>query len=106
MKFLRLFILIKFILLLYSCGAVKEGFTNQRKNSSDEFFVEKKSPLVMPPSYNELPNPTKNLNNTEAEEDSIKKLLNSKNIKSDNLNESKNFNKSFEDMLLEKINNN
>ena len=41
MKYLKLVILIKLILLFYSCGTVKEGFTNQ-KNSSDEFLVERK----------------------------------------------------------------
>ena len=34
--------------------ALKEGFSNQKKNKSDEFLVEKKSPLVMPPDYNEF----------------------------------------------------
>ena len=52
------FIILNIILMLYSCGTIKEGFTNQKKNSSDEFLVEKKSPLVMPPSYGELPIPT------------------------------------------------
>ena len=44
-------------MILSSCSTVKEGFTNQKKNNSDEFLVEKKSPLVMPPDYNELPIP-------------------------------------------------
>ena len=30
---------------------MKDGFSNQKKNNSDEFLVEKKSPLVMPPDY-------------------------------------------------------
>ena len=40
-----------------SCETVKEGFTSQKKKSTDEFLVEKKSPLVMPPDFNELPLP-------------------------------------------------
>ena len=40
-----------------SCQTVKEGFTSQKKKSTDEFLVEKKSPLVMPPEFNELPVP-------------------------------------------------
>ena len=35
-----------------SCQTVKEGFTSQKKKSTDEFLVEKKSPLVMPPEFN------------------------------------------------------
>ena len=57
MKYLRIFILISSFLIFYSCGTIKEGFTNQKKTSSDEFLVEKKSPLVMPPDYNKLPLP-------------------------------------------------
>ena len=34
-----------FFNFLSSCGTIKEGFTNQKKNSSDEFLVEKKSPF-------------------------------------------------------------
>ena len=37
------FIFLNILLMLYSCGTIKEGFTNQKKNSSDEFLVEKKS---------------------------------------------------------------
>ena len=36
------FITLNIILMLYSCGTIKEGFTNQKKNNSDEFLVEKK----------------------------------------------------------------
>ena len=49
MKYLRILILIKILLFIYSCATVKEGFTNQKKNNSDEFLVEKKSPLILPP---------------------------------------------------------
>mgnify|MGYP001408134853 CR=1 FL=1 len=40
--------------LLASCASVKESFDSRKKNS-DEFLVEKKSPLLMPPDYNDLP---------------------------------------------------
>ena len=62
MKYLRIFIILSVILLNHSCGTIKEGFKNQKKNSSDEFLVEKKSPLVMPPEYGELPVPSKDSN--------------------------------------------
>ena len=58
MKKIRKFVLLNIILIfLTSCSTVKEGFTNPKKNNSDEFLVQKKSPLVMPPSYGELPSP-------------------------------------------------
>ena len=42
MRYFKIFIIINIILLNYSCGTIKEGFKNQKKNSSDEFLVEKK----------------------------------------------------------------
>ena len=39
-NYLRKLILLVFPLLLYSCGTIKDGFSNQKKASSDEFLVE------------------------------------------------------------------
>jgi hypothetical protein len=47
------------ILFLNSCGTVSEGLGGSQKKGSDEFLVEKKSPLVLPPSFGELPKPGK-----------------------------------------------
>jgi hypothetical protein len=90
MKLHKLFIISTIAIILSSCGTVKEGFTNQKKNSSDEFLVEKKLPLVMPPDYNELPIP---------KEENIDKKKNESEIKSLIL---KNENKITEDIEIEK----
>jgi hypothetical protein len=45
------------LLFLNSCGTVAEGLGGSKKKGSDEFLVEKKSPLVLPPSFGELPEP-------------------------------------------------
>ncbi|MDA9637872.1 DUF3035 domain-containing protein [Candidatus Pelagibacter sp.] len=47
------------ILFLNSCGSIAEGLGGSKKKESDEFLVEKKSPLVLPPSFGELPEPGK-----------------------------------------------
>ena len=47
------------ILFLNSCGTVADGLGGSKKKGSDEFLVEKKSPLVLPPSFGELPEPGK-----------------------------------------------
>tara|TARA_Y100000591_G_C21729677_1_gene643344 strand:+ start:389 stop:709 length:321 start_codon:yes stop_codon:yes gene_type:complete len=75
MKFLKLILLLNLITILSSCGTVKKAFTNQKKISGDEFLVEKKSPLVMPPDYNQLPTPENNKKVTEADSSDVKKLL-------------------------------
>ena len=104
MKKYKKFILLNIILFLSSCGAVKEGFTNQKKNSSDEFLVEKKSPLVMPPNYNELPFPKTDENKTLEKNTNIKKLITDNEIFSTDA--PKDINKNFEETLLKKIKNN
>ena len=38
----KIIALLSLIIVLASCGTIKEGFTNQKKNSSDEFLDEKK----------------------------------------------------------------
>jgi PBP1b-binding outer membrane lipoprotein LpoB len=73
MKQFKFYILIAIAILFSSCSSLKEGFTNQKKNNSDEFLVEKKSPLVMPPDYNELPIP--NEENINKESNEIKSLI-------------------------------
>ena len=102
MKKFKKFILINFILLLASCGTAKDVFVNQKKNNTDEFLVEKKSPLVMPPDYNELPIPKEKIEQTDINENEFKTLITQKNqdTKSDS---NEDVNKNFEELLLDKI---
>ncbi len=83
MKYLKAFVLLNIILFVYSCGTVKESFSNQKKNSSDEFLVEKKSPLVMPPEFNELPIPNQNEDTSQKQESNIKNLISDNNGNTD-----------------------
>ena len=102
MRHLKIIILSNLFLFLLSCGTVKEGFSNQKKNNSDEFLVEKKTPLVMPPNYNELPEPKINQQEITEEKNPIKSLL----LQEDdpvNDNEIDDKDKKLEDSLLEKI---
>ena len=106
MKIFKKLILLSFIYILTSCGTLKEGFKNQKKDSSDEFLVEKKSPLIMPPDYNELPVPNAASNQALSEENSIKNLVTNeeKNTNTSNTNSSEST--GLEESLLEKIKNN
>jgi hypothetical protein len=106
MKIFKKLILLSFIYILTSCGTLKEGFKNQKKDSSDEFLVEKKSPLIMPPDYNELPVPNAPSNQALSEENSIKNLVTNeeKNTNTSNANSSES--RGLEESLLEKIKNN
>ena len=91
-------------ILVSSCGSVQKAFDPQNKNTSEEFLVEKKSPLSMPPSFDELPVPS---NETVVEENQINKIESL--ITEDSNNEkleTVESDKDFEQSILDKIKNN
>ncbi len=107
MKKLKIFLILNFMFaLLASCGVVKEGFSNQKKNNSDEFLVEKKSPLLMPPNFNELPVPNSENILNKSEKAEIKNLITNSENDISGTKSSENIQKNFEDLLLDKIKNN
>jgi len=102
--FNKILVIITLGLFISSCNTVKKAFDPQRKNSSEEFLVEKKSPLSMPPEFNELPVPSNETVNREKQVNNIESLIMEKNsnekieiIESD---------KDFEQLILDKIKNN
>ena len=89
--------LILILLLLTSCGGFK-----LKKENVDEFLVEKKSPLVMPPEFGKLPLPDGQKTNEDKGEDfSIKEILTKKNTSE--ITEKQNSNSSIEKSILDKI---
>ena len=101
MNKLKKFILLNFVLLLSSCGTMQSAFENQKKNNTDEFLVEKKSPLVMPPDFNNLPIPKEIKIQKDINENEFKSLITkyNKEIESNIIDNDK----TFEEWLLEKI---
>ena len=103
----KLLILSIFIITLNSCGSIREGFTNSKKKSNDEFLVKKKSPLVMPPEFDELPIPgNENQEQKNNENSEIKSLITGSDNKSSKSQNSSNQNITVENSILEKIKNN
>ena len=105
MKYFKILIFFQLILFLYSCSTIKEGFTNQKKSSSDEFLVEKKSPLVMPPDYNDLPVPDQSKEKAETNQNKIKDLVKKNENENGENNNSKDGNLDIEQSILKKIKN-
>lgn len=98
-------LLIGLILFLAGCG-LGDALTLKKKSPVDEFLVEKKSPLVIPPDFGKLPIPKKN--QTDILDNSIEKKTNEiENLLSDKKNNSsigkKSQSSSVEDLILEKI---
>ena len=48
------------LFLTVSCGTIKEAgkvMRNEKIQTTDEFLVKKRDPLVLPPNYEEMPQP-------------------------------------------------
>jgi len=106
-KISKLLILSIFIITLNSCGSISEGFTNSKKKSTDEFLVKKKSPLVMPPEYGELPIPGNDNREQKNDENSqIKSLITGSENETSKSQNSSNQDTNFKKSILEKIKNN
>jgi len=109
-------LLSSFLILLFlnSCGTVAEGLGGSKKKGSDEFLVEKKSPLVLPksplvlpPSFGELPEPGKepeeNIISEKKDTSDIEDIINqsSSTSASEESDDTKN---SIEQSIIKKIN--
>ena len=100
-------ILIIFLFLgIYGCGAmgsIKRGLTGEKLNSTDEFLVKKKDPLVSPPKFDNLPVPGEKVE-VEEEVKDIEDIIDLKKLEEDKSGLSKN--QDVEKSILKKIQNN
>ena len=79
-KFFKFSKLLLLLLFLYSCGSVGEALQGKkRSDQGDEFLIDKKNPLVMPPDFDKLPKPgeanVKSTKDIESYQSNIKDLL-------------------------------
>ena len=88
------------VLFLSSCGSIKSGFKNPKKDNSDEFLIEKKMPLKMPPAFNELPVPGQK---NQAKNDEIKSLISKSENSTNEKSKLEEISQDTKDSLLEKI---
>ena len=122
MKINKLYIIaLTFLFIVSACTKIAEGMTgSKRSKSSDEFFVHKKKPLVLPPDFNKMPmlkptqkkqtqdNDIENLLGIKKQSQNnndIENLLKTKKNTSSNTFQSSS-DKSLENSILEKINKN
>ena len=98
------FLIILSTILLSNCGSVQKAFDPQNKNTSEEFLVEKKSPLSMPPSFEDLPVPSNQKVDKEDQINNIETLITEKN--NNEKFETDESDKDFEQLILDKIKNN
>ena len=56
-------------------GSVKRGLEGGKAKSTDEFLVEKKDPLILPPDFENLPTPDEQISTSNVQS-SLEKTLN------------------------------
>ena len=104
-KFFKFSKLLLLLLFLYSCGSVGEALQGKkRSDQGDEFLIDKKNPLSMPPDFDKLPKPgeanVKSTQDIENDQTNIKNLL--KNTGVENVSNSDE-STSIESSILKKI---
>ena len=98
-------ILIILIVSFTSCQSIKDGLSGRKSENSDEFLVQKKNPLVLPPDYLKLPKPDESVEDKNQleiieEETDIQNILNVKQVEQNQ--KTKNFGNA-EEFVLENI---
>lgn len=91
------------LFLLIGCSGLKDAgkvLRNEKIRTTDEFLVKKRNPLILPPNYEEIPEPGFLKNKKENEKEKIKKLL-----KVPEKIEKNNSSSSVEKSILDKIRN-
>ena len=87
-KFIKIPKILLLLLFLYSCGSVGEALQGKkRSDQGDEFLIDKKNPLAMPPDFDKLPKPgeasVKSTKDIESDQSNIEDLLKNSQIEED-----------------------
>ena len=105
-KFFKVSKLLIVLLFIYSCGSVGEALQGKkRSDQGDEFLIDKKNPLAMPPDFDKLPKPgetsTKSTKDIDSDQSNIEILLKNSEIE-ENASSSEQ-STSIESSILKKI---
>ena len=99
-------LLVFLLISLNSCQSIKDGISGAKQENSDEFLVEKKNPLELPPDFDQLPVPNKNKKNisqSEKIDEEIENLFKNSD-ESEASDSSISTSQSAEEFVLKKIN--
>ena len=106
-KFFKISKLLFLLIFIYSCGSVGEALQGKkRSDQGDEFLIDKKNPLTMPPDFYKLPEPgeasIKSTTDIESDQSNIENLLKKGKIEDDASSSEQST--SIESSILKKIN--
>ena len=107
MKKINRIICLVFLLISFSgCQSIKDGLEgNKKSKSAEEFLIEKKNPLVLPPNFSKLPTPTSEENSINETDFEIEDILSGNEGKKNSDNKTI-YDTSLEQSILKKIKNN
>ena len=104
MKFKNLIIIIALI-FVYSCSGAKDALQGKKRSEqSDEFLVEKKNPLELPPDFDDLPVPLEEGEEENIQANNEQDIKNILEIDTNEENSQETNSQSLEQLILEKIN--
>tara|TARA_B100000989_G_scaffold183075_1_gene137703 strand:- start:500 stop:814 length:315 start_codon:yes stop_codon:yes gene_type:complete len=91
------------VLILQGCTNVKEGLSLKKKKGIDEFLIERKNPLTVPPDFSTLPKPRNSMDENKVKDKDIdlKKVL-TETAKDNSVSSSGNIEKSISEILNKK----
>ena len=91
------------VFILEGCYNVKEGLSLKKKQGVEEFLIERKNPLTVPPDFSSLPQPRNSIeeNKTDDKGIDLKKVL-TETKENKTISSSDNLEKSISDILDKK----
>ena len=99
----KIILIIILSIFLISCEGTRDALQGKKRSeTSDEFLVKKKNPLVMPPDYNELPKPKDQKRDENIEEKNVLSKIGKSNSSKKSLNNNDNKG-SLEESILKQI---
>ena len=90
------------IFIVTSCTSIKEAgqvLRNEKIKTTDEFLVEKKQPLILPPDYDKIPEPGSSNKIQNNDKNKIRKILKQSEADQADMNKSGSVEKSIIDKI-------
>ena len=101
----KLFILLCILIFSFnSCTSFKNAITGKKSENSDEFLIKKKNPQILPPDFDELPQPKDEETSEEEDDVNIEEIIGIDNNDKNQQSSESSSAESIEEFVLENIN--
>ena len=83
---------------------MKNALTGKKSENSDEFLIKKKNPLILPPDFDDLPEPTDKETSAEKDDVNIEEIIGIYNDDENQQSSESSSSESTEQFVLDNIN--